>query len=44
MARSVRLDVFGKQMMVDRFEGGWRTYLMGSVGKRSFLNIAIPHR
>jgi len=27
---------------VEREEGTWRTYLLGSDGKRSLVNIAIP--
>ena len=36
------LDVFGKRTIVEREEGTWRTYLLGSDGKRSLVNIAIP--
>ena len=42
MATSVKLDVFGKHMLVERFEDTWRTYLVGSDGKRSLFHIAIP--
>ena len=42
MPSSVKLDVFGKRMLVERYEGTWRTYLIGSDGKRSLVNIAIP--
>jgi len=31
MAASVKLDVFGKHMLVERSEGVWRTYLLGAV-------------
>ena len=42
MSSSVKLDVFGKRMLVERHEGAWRTYLLGSDGKRSLVNIAVP--
>ena len=42
MAAAVTLDVFGKRMLVQWEEGSWRTYLLGSDGKRSLVNIAIP--
>ena len=42
MTASVTLDVFGKRMLVEWDEGNWRTYLLGSDGKRSLVNIAIP--
>ena len=42
MPSSVKLDVFGKRMLVERYEGSWRTFLLGSDGKRSLVNISIP--
>ena len=42
MTASVTLDVFGKRMLVEWADGSWRTYLLGSDGKRSLVNIAIP--
>ena len=42
MSASVKLDVFGKRMLVERHEGSWRTWAVGSDGKRSPVNIAIP--
>jgi hypothetical protein len=42
MATSVTLDVFGTRMLVEREGRIWRTYLLGSDGKRSLVNIAIP--
>ena len=42
MVSSVKLDVYGKHMLVERFEGTWQTYLLGSDGKRSLVNIPIP--
>jgi hypothetical protein len=38
----VKLDVFGKRMLVEWSEGAWRTYLLGAEGKRSPVNVAIP--
>ena len=38
----VTLDVFGTRMLVEREQGAWRTYRIGSDGKRSLVNIAIP--
>jgi len=42
MGASVKLDVFGKRMLVEWSEGAWRTYLLGAEGKRSSINVAIP--
>lgn len=42
MAVSVKLDVFGKRILVEQSASGWRAYLLGTDGKRSPLNIAIP--
>ena len=42
MATSVTLDVFGKRMLVEWEDGNWQTYLIGSDGKRSPVDIAIP--
>jgi hypothetical protein len=42
MPQSVKLDVFGKRMLVERHDGTWRTYLLGVDGKRSLVNIPIP--
>lgn len=42
MSSSVKLDVFGKRMLVEWYEGAWRTFLLGADGKRSIVDIAIP--
>jgi hypothetical protein len=42
MAASVKLDVFGKHMLVERSEGVWRTYLLGADGKRSLVDMIVP--
>jgi len=43
LADSVKLDVFGKYMLVERSEGMWRTYLLGADGKRSLvLDVVVP--
>ncbi len=42
MSSPVQLDVFGQRMLVERHGESWRTYLIGSEGKRSLVNIAIP--
>jgi hypothetical protein len=42
MSASVKLDVFGKRMLVERIGDNWRTYLLGADGKRSAVNVAIP--
>jgi hypothetical protein len=42
MATSVKLDVFGKHMVVERSEGIWRTYLLGADGKRSPVSVVVP--
>lgn len=41
-AMTVMLDVFGKRMQVERVEGNWRAYLLGTDGKRSPVDIAVP--
>jgi len=38
---AVRLDVFGKHMLVERAGDEWRTYLLGADGKRSPVDIAV---
>lgn len=42
MPSSVKLDVFGKRMLVEWHDGAWRTFLLGADGKRSVVNIAVP--
>jgi hypothetical protein len=42
MPSSLKLDVFGKRMLVEWHEGAWRTFLLGHDGKRSIVNIAVP--
>jgi hypothetical protein len=42
LADSVKLDVFGKHMLVERCEGAWRTYQLGSDGKRSLVDVVVP--
>ena len=39
---SVLLDVFGERMLVERSGGTWRSYALGSDGKRSLVNVPIP--
>ena len=39
---SVKLDVFGKHMLVVRSEGTWQTYQLGSDGKRSLVDVVVP--
>jgi hypothetical protein len=42
LAEILKLDVFGTCMLVERHEGAWRTYQLGSDGKRSLVDLAIP--
>ena len=42
MGISVKLDVFGKHMVVERSDGAWRTYLLGAEGKRSPVDVVVP--
>jgi len=42
MAARILLDVFGKRMLVERGDGVWRTFRLGSDGKRSLVDIPIP--
>jgi hypothetical protein len=42
MAGPVLLDVFGKRMLVERRDGAWRTFRLGSEGKRSLVDIYVP--
>jgi len=39
---SVKLDVFGKYMLVERSEGMWRTYQLGADGKRRRVDTVAP--
>ena len=39
---SVKLDVFGKHMLVVRSAGTWQTYLVGPEGKRSLVDVVVP--
>ena len=36
---SVKLDVFGKRFVVERVGDHWRTYEIGSDGKRSLVHV-----
>jgi hypothetical protein len=42
MPAGVKLDVFGKRMLVEWHDGNWRTFLLGADCKRSVVNISIP--
>ena len=42
MTDSVKLDVFGKLMLVVRSEGTWQTYQVGPEGKRSLVDVVVP--
>jgi hypothetical protein len=42
MPSPVKLDVFGKRMLVEWHEGNWRTFLLGADGKRTLENVAVP--
>lgn len=42
MPPSVKLDVFGTVMLVERHNGSWRTFALGADGKRSHVNMAVP--
>jgi len=42
MTSAVKLDVFGKRMLVERADGAWHTYLLGTDGKRSRVDVAVP--
>ncbi len=42
MTDSVKLDVFGQHLLVERCEGAWRTYQLGSDGKRSLVDVVVP--
>ena len=39
---TVKLDVFGRRMVVERAGGSWQAYVLGSDGKRSPVDIAVP--
>ena len=39
---SVKLDVFGKHMLVEWVANTWRTYLLGNDGKRSPVDVVVP--
>jgi hypothetical protein len=38
----VKLDVFGQRYLVERVDGQWHAYALGSDGKRSPFHVAIP--
>lgn len=38
----MKLDVYGKHMLVERVDGTWHTYLLGPDGKRSPIDVPIP--
>lgn len=40
--KRIRLDVFGRQMIVEDAGEGWVAYWSGSEGKRRAANIPIP--
>jgi len=42
ITRPILLDVFGKRMLVERRDGTWRTFQLGSDGKRSLVDFPIP--
>ena len=42
MARAVKLDVYGNRMLVERADGAWHAYLLGTDGKRSRVDVAVP--
>jgi hypothetical protein len=42
MTSPVKLDVFGRRYLVERVDGEWRAYSVGSDGKRSPAHVAIP--
>jgi len=42
MATSIKFDVFGTLMAVEWHGTAWRVFTIGSDGKRSPANVAIP--
>lgn len=43
MPPPIKLDVFGRRMLAERADAGWRLFELGSDGKRSALSsIVIP--
>ena len=35
-------NVFGRIMAIERVEGRWNSYLLGSDGKRGRIELAVP--
>ncbi len=42
MRNSVKLDVFGRHLVVEWIDENWRTYQLGGDGKRAPVNVSIP--
>ena len=42
MRGPVKLDVFGKRVLVERSGDTWRTYLLGTDGKRAPADVVVP--
>ena len=42
MAARIKFDVFGTVMAVERRGAAWRVFIIGSDGKQSPANVAIP--
>ena len=42
VATRIKFDVFGTVMAVERHAAGWRVFIIGSDGKQSPANVAVP--
>jgi hypothetical protein len=42
MSQSIKFNVFGTVMAVERHGDAWRVFSVGNDGKRSPANVAIP--
>jgi hypothetical protein len=41
--KSIKFDVFGREVLVARIEGGWQAFYVGNEGKRRLArDIIIP--
>jgi hypothetical protein len=41
--KSLKFNVFGKQVLIAKLNGGWATYYLGSEGKRRpAIDIVVP--
>jgi hypothetical protein len=40
--KSIKLDVFGRRMLVEESQAGWSLFYLGAEGKRRSAHLVIP--